>query len=119
LHIHYAAAAKPQQPRDHILGSGIDGSCERADRFGRKQRRQGAPLDAPLFVLGFEQAVAQAGPKHALLQRILAVIGGVIDKHTANSGRVVDERNRAKECRPDQYRQLEMSLGPGLDRIAA
>jgi hypothetical protein len=119
----WMSTIRPSRSRSQRATRSSAGRGDRARegtyRLGREQRRQGSPLRAPIVPFGFQQPFAQAWPENAFLQSILAIIGGVVDKHAADRGGIVDHRDCAEDSRTDKNRPFEMRLGPGFDGIPA
>ena len=91
-------AAPPSCERLGGFGHGIR---ERGDDTRREDRGDGAALDAPGLAFDREQAVAETGRKDALLQRVLAIIGDIVEEDATDRGRVTDhgadpEQNRGR-----------------------
>jgi hypothetical protein len=110
--------AQTLEPGNQFLGCSIERGRKAGDNFRLEQGRERASLDPPIVTFRFEEAVPQARPKKALLQRILTVIRRVVDEHPADCLRVADNCDLAQDAVADGNRQFEMGLGPGLDRIA-
>jgi hypothetical protein len=91
--------------------------AKEATGLGREQWGQRPPLDPPILALDYHQPIPQGRTQQALLQRILTIIGGVVDKHTADRRRIVDDCGRTEDGRANKNRQFEMRVGPGLDGV--
>src|ERR1700731_1006050 len=93
------------------------GGRETHDAPAREHRGQGAPLYVPLLAFGTEQTVIEPRRQHPALQRILAVIGGIIEKNAANGARLVDQNRIADRQSDPDDRFFEVLLGPTFEWI--
>src|SRR5215813_2608595 len=72
-----------------------------------------------LLVLGGEQAVAQPFRDDAPLQRVLAVVRGVVEQHSLDGTGITDGDGAAERKALRDHELLEERRGPGLERIVA
>jgi hypothetical protein len=70
-----------------------------------------------LLGFGGEQAVIEDRGKHAALQRILAIIAGVVEEDAANGAGLADDRDFSEHQAAGHDRLLEMRPCPRLERI--
>jgi len=87
--------ADPPVARGRVTRGGrarhaMHGGGEIGDLAGREQRRERAPLDAPVLAVRCEQAGAEAGTQNAQLQGVLAIIGYVVEKDAPDRVGIVD-----------------------------
>jgi hypothetical protein len=112
----------PGTPSAHALNGGpsnaVDGGREFRDLSRREQRRERAPLNAPLLAFGGQESVAESRPQDAKLKIILAVVGGVIEKHASDRRWVMRGSAQSEDGTANRNRPLEIALPPNFDRIA-
>ena len=116
-HVEQGAAARLPARHQHV-GGAHHRRCKADDGLAREGGRQRAPLRAPLLAFDGEQAVPEADREHAQLQRVLAVVGGVVHQHAANGARVAQDRDLPEHQVLEHDRLFEMGLVPSLGRVA-
>src|SRR5262249_40312907 len=68
--------------------------------------------------LGTEESFAKSRREHATLKRVLAVVGGIVEKYATNGGRLVDDHHMADGQAAADDGPLKMLLRPAFERIA-
>ena len=105
--------------RQHLVDRDRHRGEIRGDAGRLEQRRDGAALQPPGFLLRGEQPAPDRGGELLELQLVLRVVRGVVDQHMADQVRIVQQHEAAELVAVRDVGLLERLLAPRRDRVLA
>ena len=83
----------------------------------REDGRKSAALNPPLLLLGKQEAVAERRRHDPALQRVLAIVGLIVEEHATDGCRLAHHRDLSQREVGDNDGLFEMRLCPSLERV--